>query len=35
MQNMCMKYESPHEKTNNMVSEQVPHEPDCAVTEAG
>ena len=28
-------YEPPHEKTNNVVSEQVQHKSGCTVTEAG
>ena len=28
-------YELPHEKTNNVVSEQVRHKPSCTITEDG
>ena len=30
---MVLKIEPPHGKTNNVVSEQVQHKPDSAVTE--
>ena len=31
----CISYEPPRGKTNNVVSEQVPHKPGCTVTEDG